>query len=55
MVPLAERFQLTKIEGQVWISIYELLLNPTCSSKYEYTDFKKNQILKVKTRRRYAK
>lgn len=42
-----EKFQLTKIEGQIWISLYELILNPNCHSKYEYTDFKKNQILKV--------
>ena len=48
LVPLNERFQLTKIEGQVWISLYELLLNPQCLSKYDYTDYKKNQILKVK-------
>ena len=45
---LSERFQLSKIEGQVWISLYELLLNPQCLSKYDYTDYKKNQILKVK-------
>lgn len=47
LVPLNERFQLTKLEGQIWISLYELLLNPICASKYEYTDYKKNQILKV--------
>ena len=46
-VPAADRFQLSKIEGQVWIALYEMLLNPQCLSKYEYTDFKKNQILKV--------
>jgi hypothetical protein len=46
-VPLSERFQLTKIEGQVWISLYELLMNPQCLSKYDYTEFKKNQIIKV--------
>lgn len=47
LVPASERFQLTKTEGQVWISLYELLLNPSCMSKYDYTDYKKNQILKV--------
>lgn len=46
-VTLEERSQLSKIEGQVWISIYELLLSPTCAQKYDYTDFKKNQIIKV--------
>lgn len=47
LVPLSERNQLTKVEGQVWISLYELLLSPTCAQKYDYTDFKKNQIIKV--------
>jgi hypothetical protein len=47
LVPSSERFQLSKIEGQVWISLYELILNPQCLSKYDYTDYKKNQILKV--------
>lgn len=49
IVPLNERYQLTKIEGQIWISLYELLLNPQCVSKYEYTDFKKNQVLKLRS------
>jgi hypothetical protein len=49
LVPLSERFQLTKIEGQIWISLYELLLNPQCVSKYDYTDYKKNQILKLRS------
>jgi len=47
LIPLNERNQLTKTEGQVWISLYELLLSPNCVSKYDYTDYKKNQILKV--------
>ncbi|CAF0877080.1 unnamed protein product [Brachionus calyciflorus] len=44
-----ERFQLTKIEGQIWISLYELLLNPQCLQKYDYTEFKKNQVLKLRS------
>lgn len=44
-----ERFQLTKIEGQIWIALYELLLNPQCLQKYDYTEFKKNQILKLRS------
>ncbi len=49
LIPLDERYQLTKIEGQIWISLYELLLNPQCVSKYEYTDYKKNQIIKLRS------
>lgn len=48
-MPLSEKYQLSKVEGQIWISLYELLLNPHCSSKYEYTEYKKNQVLKVYT------
>ncbi len=48
LVTLSERFQLTKIEGQIWLSIYQLLINPVCAAKYEYTEYKKNQILKVR-------
>ena len=47
-VSAIERFQLTKIEGQIWISLYELLLNPNCVSKYDFTEYKKNQILKIR-------
>lgn len=49
LVALNERFQLSKVEGNIWISLYELLLNPNCLQKYEYTDFKKNQILKLRS------
>jgi hypothetical protein len=54
-VPLNERYQLSLVEGQIWISIYELLLNPQCVSKYDYTDYKKNQILKVRNLERKTK
>lgn len=50
-VPLAEKYQLSKVEGQIWISLYELILNPHCTSKYEYTDYKKNQVLKVQKKK----
>ncbi len=46
-VTLEERSQLTKSEGQIWIAVYELLLNPACSQKYDYTDYKKSQIIKA--------
>lgn len=49
-VTLEERSQLTKTEGQIWIAVYELLLNPSCTQKYDYTDYKKNQIIKVNTK-----
>lgn len=45
----SERFQITKLEGQVWLSIYQLILNPECTSKYDYTEYKKNQIIKLRS------
>lgn len=47
-VTLEERSKLSKVEGQVWIALYELLLNPACAQKYDYTDFKKNQVVKLR-------
>jgi zinc finger MYND domain-containing protein 10 len=43
-----DRYQLIKVEGQVWISLYELLMSPQCNEKYNYDDKKKNQILKLR-------
>ncbi|XP_076363569.1 zinc finger MYND domain-containing protein 10-like isoform X2 [Tachypleus tridentatus] len=43
------RFKLTKIEGQVWITLLHLLLNEECQKKYELNCYKKNQILKLRS------
>ena len=43
-----ERYLMPKIEGQVWLALYQLLLSPHCSQKYEYTDFNKNRITKLR-------
>ncbi|XP_020854951.1 zinc finger MYND domain-containing protein 10 isoform X2 [Phascolarctos cinereus] len=40
--------RLTKIDGQVWIALYNLLLSPPCQSKYNLTGFNKNQLLKLR-------
>eukprot|EP01083_Nonionella_stella_P085311 236515_1 len=42
------RFRLTKIEGELWLSVYNLLLDKTCGDKYELNGFRKNEILKLK-------
>eukprot|EP01084_Bolivina_argentea_P292451 502760_1 len=41
-------FRLTKIEGELWLSIYNLLLDKICANKYELNGFRKNEILKLK-------
>ena len=38
---------LTKTEGQVWLSLFNLLMNPECNQKYDFNSFNKSQILKV--------
>ena len=42
-----DRFKLTKIEGQVWLAIYQLMMNEECQRKYELTSYRKNVLLKV--------
>lgn len=39
--------KISKIEGQVWFGLREILLNPICSSYYEVTEFRLSQFLKV--------
>ncbi|XP_068951740.1 zinc finger MYND domain-containing protein 10 [Petaurus breviceps papuanus] len=40
--------KLTKLDGQVWIALYNLLLSPECQHKYNLTGFNKNQLLKLR-------
>ncbi|XP_046854414.1 zinc finger MYND domain-containing protein 10-like isoform X2 [Xenia sp. Carnegie-2017] len=47
-LPDAERFQVTKSDGQVWLSLYHLLMNPECRRKYEFNTYNKTQILKLR-------
>jgi hypothetical protein len=47
-ISIEDRYLIPKIEGQVWLALYQLLLSPHCSQKYEYTDFNKNRIIKLR-------
>ncbi|CAK8688765.1 unnamed protein product [Clavelina lepadiformis] len=40
--------QLTKVEGQVWLSLYNILMNVECVKKYDFNSFNKAQILKLR-------
>lgn len=42
-----ELTKLPKVEGQIWITIYNLLLAPECAKNYEITDYRKNMLLRV--------
>ncbi|KAL9973838.1 hypothetical protein ACROYT_G020344 [Oculina patagonica] len=43
-----ERLQLSKTEGQVWLALYQLLMNEDCQRKYEFNSYSKEQILKLR-------
>jgi len=43
-----ERLQLTKSEAQAWLALYNLVQDPECRRKYEYSDFNKNELLKLR-------
>ena len=46
-IPKSDVSKLPKIEGQIWITIYNLLLVPECAKNYEVTDYRKNMLLRV--------
>eukprot|EP00041_Stephanoeca_diplocostata_P034390 m.1171167 g.1171167 ORF g.1171167 m.1171167 type:complete len:453 (-) comp24512_c0_seq5:3243-4601(-) len=46
----SERLQVTKTEAQVWLAVYNLVQEPECRRKYEFTTFNKNELLKLRGR-----
>lgn len=42
-----EYSRLPVLEGQVWITIYNMFMDVECRRKYELSDFKKNNLLRV--------
>lgn len=47
-VKKGELSKLPKVEGQIWITIFNLLLSPECAANYEITDYRKNMLLRVR-------
>ncbi|CAF2135604.1 unnamed protein product [Rotaria magnacalcarata] len=47
-ISMEDRYIVPKIEGQVWLALYQLLLSPHCLQKYEYTEYNKNRITKLR-------
>ena len=47
-VPPSERLKLSKVEGQVWLTLYQLLLSESCQQKYEFNALNKASLLKVR-------
>ncbi|XP_071016610.1 zinc finger MYND domain-containing protein 10 [Oncorhynchus clarkii lewisi] len=47
-VPSEDRLKMTKLDGQVWIALYNLVLKEDCQRKYDFNNFNKNQLLKLR-------
>ncbi|XP_034534600.1 zinc finger MYND domain-containing protein 10 [Notolabrus celidotus] len=47
-IPPEDLLKMTKLDGQVWISLYNLLLKEDCQRKYDFNSFNKNQLLKLR-------
>lgn len=47
-VPPSEQQKLSKLDGQVWIALYNLLLSPEARARYHLTSFAKGQLLKLR-------
>ncbi|XP_068084363.1 zinc finger MYND domain-containing protein 10 [Anabrus simplex] len=39
--------KLTRTEGQAWLGIRQLLINPRCAAHYELTEYRRNQFIKL--------
>ncbi|GCB73559.1 hypothetical protein scyTo_0002638 [Scyliorhinus torazame] len=48
-VPIEDRLKITKLDGQVWIALYNLVLKPNCQQRYDFNNFNKNQLLKLRS------
>ncbi|XP_051874351.1 zinc finger MYND domain-containing protein 10 [Pristis pectinata] len=46
-VPLEDQLKITKLDGQVWIALFNLLLRPECQQSYDFNSFSKTQLLKL--------
>lgn len=47
-IPVEDQLKMTKLDGQVWIALYNLLLSESCQQKYEFNNHNKNQLLKLR-------
>ncbi|KAM6059364.1 zinc finger MYND domain-containing protein 10 isoform 2-T2 [Theristicus caerulescens] len=47
VVPPEDQVKMTKLDGQVWLALLNLLLSPECQRKYRFDGFNKSQLLKV--------
>ncbi|KAL2090946.1 hypothetical protein ACEWY4_013209 [Coilia grayii] len=43
-----DHLKMTQQDGQLWIALLNLLLKPECQGKYDYNNFNKSQVLKLR-------
>ncbi|KAJ7998429.1 hypothetical protein DPEC_G00204840 [Dallia pectoralis] len=48
-IPREDRLKMTKLDGQVWIALYNLVLKEDCQKKYNFNNLNKNQLLKLRS------
>lgn len=48
-ITASERHRLSKMEGQVWLALYNLLMEPECRRKYEIRPQNRAELLKIRT------
>ncbi|XP_008406873.1 zinc finger MYND domain-containing protein 10 isoform X1 [Poecilia reticulata] len=47
-IPAEDHVKMTKVDGQVWLALYSLILKEECQRKYDFNNFNKNQLLKLR-------
>ncbi|KFP52534.1 Zinc finger MYND domain-containing protein 10, partial [Cathartes aura] len=48
VVPPEDQVKMTKLDGQVWLALLNLLHSPECQRKYHFDGFNKSQLLKLR-------
>uniref|UniRef100_A0A3Q2CIN1 Zinc finger MYND domain-containing protein 10 n=1 Tax=Cyprinodon variegatus TaxID=28743 RepID=A0A3Q2CIN1_CYPVA len=48
-IPAEDHLKMTKLDGQVWLALYSLILKEECQRKYDFNNFNKNQLLKLRS------
>ncbi|GAB1598736.1 zinc finger MYND domain-containing protein 10-like [Argonauta hians] len=44
-----DHMKMTKTEGQVWISLFNVIMKSSCQKKYEITSYRKNILMKLRS------
>lgn len=47
LIPKNEYSKIPKLEGNLWVAIYNLFMDPECRKNYELNDFRKSNLLRV--------